>query len=69
MKNVVKEFGFDVNDDEVDMIFRLTNRNAHDGLNINNFIDLMTKENVHFSTISLDRKHFQQQSFFPPKIH
>lgn len=30
MKKIVKEYGFDINDDEAQLLFRLTNRNEID---------------------------------------
>ena len=69
MKKIVKEFGFDANENEVDMLFKLTDKNSENGLNIQSFIDLMTKDNVYFNTINIERKHFQDEAFFSPKIH
>lgn len=63
MKNLVKEYGYDITDDEAKIMFRLTGA-KQDGLAIDQFIELMTKENVHFKTLKLDgafgkaRKHF-----------
>lgn len=63
MKKIVKEYGYDVTDDEVRVIFKLSG-SKENYLGIDHFIDLMTKENIHFKTLKLDgafgkaRKHF-----------
>ncbi len=65
MKKIVREYGYDVTDDEVKVIFKLSGSNEN-YLGIDQFIELMTKENIHFKTLKLDgafgkaRKHFEE---------
>lgn len=51
MKDIVNEYGYDVTEEEAKLIFRLTG--AKKDLNLNQFIELMSRDNVHFSTLKI----------------
>ena len=63
MKNVVKTYGYDINDDQAKIMFRLAG-SKEDSLTIDKFIELMAKENVYFKTLRINgtfgkaREHF-----------
>jgi Ca2+-binding EF-hand superfamily protein len=63
MKNIVREYGYDVTDDEAKIIFRLSGA-KEDYIAIDQFIELMTKENVHFKTLKLDGAFGKARSHF-----
>ncbi len=61
-KRLIKEYGYDINEHEINLILRLNK--VHDredvqsekditGLDMPQFLNLMTKENVYFKTLKL----------------
>lgn len=68
MKKIVREYGYDITDDEAKIIFKLTGA-KEDSLGIDKFIDLMTKENIHFKTLKLDGTFGKPRKHFEEKIH
>jgi len=52
LKDLVNEYGYDINEDEAKLIFRMTGAANH--LNLNQFIELMSRDNVHFSTLKIE---------------
>ena len=58
LKKIVKEYGFDITEDEAKLIFKLTNRNTEEkddsGLTLGGFVDLMTKDDVFYKTLKIN---------------
>lgn len=73
VKKLVREFGFDVNDDEIKLMLSLTNNKVHDSvaLGIEEFISLTSKPNIFFETLKLkDHKELKDKPrTFSKKVH
>jgi Ca2+-binding EF-hand superfamily protein len=52
LKDLVNEYGYDISDEEAKLIIRLTG--AKNKLNLNEFIELMSRDNIHFSTLKIE---------------
>jgi Ca2+-binding EF-hand superfamily protein len=52
LKKIVKEYGYDINDDEASIIFKLTTDGKANHLDISSFVELMGRDNVYFRTLS-----------------
>jgi hypothetical protein len=68
MKEMVREYGYDITDDEARLIFRLSG-GQQDGLAMGDFVELMTKDNVHFRTLKLNGAFGQARRHFDESIH
>jgi hypothetical protein len=64
----VKEYGYDVNADEAKLIFKLTG-NKGEGLVIDEFVELMTKDNVHFRTLKIPGNDGKGRKYFEERVH
>ena len=78
LRKIVKEYGFDITEDEARLIFRLTNKNKIDdndpvqGLKSDGFVELMTKQDVFYKTLRIgqeDPKSPRAVKNFSDKIH
>ena len=57
MRKLVKEYGFDVTSSEIDLIFKLSQRQdtaRAEGLPISGFVELMTKDDVFYNTLKIN---------------
>lgn len=68
LKKIVKDFGFDVNQDEAKLIIKLTNRSNNtqseqNSLNIQSFIQLMTRDDVFYRTLQLNQQSSNHAAF------
>ncbi len=68
MKNIVRQYGYDITEDEAKIIFRLSGAKQNN-LGINQFIDLMTKDNIYFRTLKIDGAFGKARTHFEEKIH
>jgi Ca2+-binding EF-hand superfamily protein len=68
MKRIVREYGYDITDDEAKILFRLSGT-KEESLAIDQFVELMTKENVHFKTLKIDGTFGRARKNFDEKIH
>ena len=71
MKSIVKEYGYDISDDEAKLIFKLTTGGKKDQLDMADFVELMTKDNVYFRTFKFakkDKAHAKTDRF-SEKVH
>ena len=68
LQDLVGEYGYDVSADEAKIMCRLTGAEKNE-LNINQFVDLMARENVHFSTLKLDGVSSKPREHFNERIH
>jgi len=73
VKKLVREFGFDVNYDEVRLMLSLTNNRVQDNvaLGIDEFINLTSKPNIYFETLKFkDQKEMRDKPrTFNKKVH
>ena len=65
LKKIVKEYGFDITEDEAKLIFKLTNRNGQEkdenGLTLGGFVDLMTKDDIYYKTLKINNSQENQE--------
>lgn len=78
LRKIVKEYGFDINEDEANLIFKLTHKSNKseketNSLNIDGFIELMTKDDVFYKTLQIGQpkvgSEFTFQKTFSEKVH
>ena len=68
MQGIVREYGYDVNDDEAKLMIRLTG-SSEDSLPIGKFVQLMTRDNVHYGTLKINGAFGQPRKHFTERIH
>ena len=79
LKKIVKEYGFDINEDQAKLIFRLTNKDKvsangeeNQMLKVDGFVELMTKQDIFYKTLRLgqgDPKSPRAVKHFSEKVH
>jgi len=73
IKKLVKEFGFDVSEDEIRLMLSLTNNRVQDNvsLGIDEFINLTSRPNIYFETLKLKENNtvHDKPRIFNKKVH